>query len=182
MGCLCRGSSMRSTLEVGAYPSSILSLIDKDNIPPQMVYERRMVPAFTKGKEKVNKKLLKRGLYGLSPKTHGDAYEVQRKLHEKNRREGNRGIGLEMPTPDVIDVSIEVSESMNVWEKTLPRKTILDSLVSHQVSCSTWEEARESYYNIEFAYDGSINTRVGDKSLHPDEDLFGTITEVPRRD
>ncbi|KAH0633287.1 hypothetical protein KY284_036073 [Solanum tuberosum] len=39
------------------------------------------------------------------------------------------------------------------------------------------EEVRESYYNIEFAEDGSINTRVGEKSLHLDEDLLGQILE-----
>ncbi|KAH0737966.1 hypothetical protein KY290_036671 [Solanum tuberosum] len=42
------------------------------------------------------------------------------------------------------------------------------------------EEVREFYYNIEFAEDGSINTRVGEKSLHLDEDLLGQILEVPR--
>ncbi|KAG5585860.1 hypothetical protein H5410_046294 [Solanum commersonii] len=50
----------------------------------------------------------------------------------------------------------------------------IKSLVLHE------EEARESYYNIEFAEDGSINTRVGDKSLHLDEDLLGQLLEVPR--
>ncbi|KAH0632849.1 hypothetical protein KY284_035635 [Solanum tuberosum] len=48
------------------------------------------------------------------------------------------------------------------------------SLVFHE------EEVREFYYNIEFAEDSSINTRVGDKSLHLDEDLLGKILGVPR--
>ncbi|KAG5624939.1 hypothetical protein H5410_010157 [Solanum commersonii] len=48
------------------------------------------------------------------------------------------------------------------------------SLVSHK------EEVREFYYNIKFEEDGSINTRVGDKSLHLTEDLLGKILEVPR--
>ncbi|KAH0765633.1 hypothetical protein KY285_001504 [Solanum tuberosum] len=42
------------------------------------------------------------------------------------------------------------------------------------------EELREFYYNIEFEEDGSINTRVGDKSLHLTEDLLGKILEVLR--
>ncbi|KAH0633037.1 hypothetical protein KY284_035823 [Solanum tuberosum] len=42
------------------------------------------------------------------------------------------------------------------------------------------EEVCEFYYNIEFAEDGSINTRVGEKSLHLDEDLLEQILEVPR--
>ncbi|KAG5614096.1 hypothetical protein H5410_013920 [Solanum commersonii] len=42
------------------------------------------------------------------------------------------------------------------------------------------EEVREFYYNIEFIEDGSIHSRVGDKSLHLDEDLLGHILEGPR--
>ncbi|KAG5606943.1 hypothetical protein H5410_028435 [Solanum commersonii] len=42
------------------------------------------------------------------------------------------------------------------------------------------EEVCEFYYNIEFEEDGSINTRVGDKSLHLTEELLGQILGVPR--
>ncbi|KAH0722612.1 hypothetical protein KY290_005261 [Solanum tuberosum] len=42
------------------------------------------------------------------------------------------------------------------------------------------EEVHEFYYNIEFAEDGSIKSRVGDKILHLDEDQLGQILEVPR--
>ncbi|KAG5629388.1 hypothetical protein H5410_001105 [Solanum commersonii] len=42
------------------------------------------------------------------------------------------------------------------------------------------EEVREFYYIIEFVEDGSINSRVRDKSLYLDKDLLGEILEVPK--
>ncbi|KAH0738358.1 hypothetical protein KY290_037063 [Solanum tuberosum] len=42
------------------------------------------------------------------------------------------------------------------------------------------EKVRKFYYNIEFEEDGSINTRVGDKSLHLTEELLGQVLGVPR--
>ncbi|KAG5614082.1 hypothetical protein H5410_013906 [Solanum commersonii] len=42
------------------------------------------------------------------------------------------------------------------------------------------EEVIEFYYNIEFTEDGSIHSRVGDKSLHLNEDLLGHILEGTR--
>ncbi|KAK4733461.1 hypothetical protein R3W88_007722 [Solanum pinnatisectum] len=42
------------------------------------------------------------------------------------------------------------------------------------------EQVQEFYYNVNFAEDGSLNTLVGDESLHLDEELLGKILEVPR--
>ncbi|KAH0685487.1 hypothetical protein KY290_016965 [Solanum tuberosum] len=42
------------------------------------------------------------------------------------------------------------------------------------------DQVREFYYNVNFAEDGSLNTLVGDESLHLDEELLGKILEVPR--
>ncbi|KAK4733854.1 hypothetical protein R3W88_008115 [Solanum pinnatisectum] len=42
------------------------------------------------------------------------------------------------------------------------------------------EQVREFYYNVEFTEDGSLNTLVGDKSFHLNEEVLGEILEVPR--
>ncbi|KAK4713612.1 hypothetical protein R3W88_019519 [Solanum pinnatisectum] len=43
------------------------------------------------------------------------------------------------------------------------------------------EQVREFYYNVEFTEDGSLNTLVGDKSVHLNEELLGKILDVPRK-
>ena len=40
------------------------------------------------------------------------------------------------------------------------------------------EEVGEFYYNIKFAEDGSINSRIGDKCLYLDDDILRQILKV----
>ncbi|KAG5605623.1 hypothetical protein H5410_027115 [Solanum commersonii] len=119
----------------------------------------------------------------------------------KKRKLGNVLIGI--PDTDVVDVSIEDSEHEGVEksseEKGKKQKVLggrvfdPDIITKHGMNSlcdlmeiQSWthlfqikslvlheEEVREFYYNIEFEEDGSINTRVGDKSLHLTEDLLG---------
>ncbi|KAG5615328.1 hypothetical protein H5410_015152 [Solanum commersonii] len=42
------------------------------------------------------------------------------------------------------------------------------------------EQVREFYYNVDFTEDGSLNTLVGDKSVHLNKEVLGGILEVPR--
>ncbi|KAG5576143.1 hypothetical protein H5410_056277 [Solanum commersonii] len=42
------------------------------------------------------------------------------------------------------------------------------------------EQFREFYCNVNFAEDGNLNTLVGNKSMHLNEELLGKILEVPK--
>lgn len=41
-------------------------------------------------------------------------------------------------------------------------------------------QMRELYYNVAFVEDGSLNTQVGNRRLHLDEEMLGEILKVPR--
>ncbi|KAK4716101.1 hypothetical protein R3W88_014439 [Solanum pinnatisectum] len=42
------------------------------------------------------------------------------------------------------------------------------------------DQVMEFYYNVEFNEDGILQTLVGDKRMHLNEELLGEILEVPR--
>lgn len=78
-----------------------------------------------------------------------------------------------------------------MFDMDIIHKTLID-LLHDIVEIKSWrhlfeikshilheEEVREFYYNIDFAKDGSISTRVGNKSLQLDEYLLGEILGVP---
>ncbi|KAH0632621.1 hypothetical protein KY284_035407 [Solanum tuberosum] len=215
---------------------------DEDNVSLRWSLQRRMVPITTKGKEKVTEETLERMPFtrAISQKLMGDAIKLSETTTAENQRRRSGDMVFELPTDDVVDVSIKVFKNESVDEDTpldaakkgkgkqvkktgkgksrtsivkkadttkgkgndsqkkrepSKRKTEtsyvlkqnskqgpgMDSLAD-LVEIQSWthlfmtkspvlheKKVREFNYNVEFTDDGSLNTWVGNESLHLDE-------------
>ncbi|KAG5614779.1 hypothetical protein H5410_014603 [Solanum commersonii] len=107
------------TPEVGLYPSTTSSDTDEDDVPLKWELQRRMVPISLKGKETVTKETPKRRPFtrAVSQKLMGDSMkssETTTKENQRRRRSGD--VAFELPTDDVVDVSIDASKNECVDE------------------------------------------------------------------
>ncbi|KAH0638715.1 hypothetical protein KY285_035301 [Solanum tuberosum] len=108
------------THEIGLRPSTYSSDTDEDDVSLRLALQRRMVPITTKGKEKVTEETPKRRPFtrAISQKLIGDAMKSSEITTAENRRRRSGDMVFELPTDDVVDVSIEVSENEYVDEDT----------------------------------------------------------------
>ncbi|KAH0640259.1 hypothetical protein KY285_036845 [Solanum tuberosum] len=106
-------------MEVGVYQYSDPSDTDEDNVLLKWSLQRRMVPITSKGKEKVTEETPRKRPFtrAVSQKLMGDAMKSTETTTAENRRRRRSGDTVfEMPTDDIVNVSIEVSEHKCVGE------------------------------------------------------------------
>ncbi|KAG5590626.1 hypothetical protein H5410_041140 [Solanum commersonii] len=244
------------TPKVRLYPSTYSSDTDEDNVPLRWALQRRMVPSPQREKKRkrrsgdvvfelptddvvdvsievpeeesvgedspleavkrVNAKQVKKNGEGRSRKpvvkkgdpTKGKGNDSQKKEPSKRKRETSpvlkqdcvQGPGTkrskddkEMSKQTIVDnLPLEKVLEGRVFDTDILTKPGMDSL-SDLVEIQLWthlfrtkshvlheDQVQEFYYNVEFAKNGSIKTRIGNKRLHLDEELLGKILEVPR--
>ncbi|KAG5582876.1 hypothetical protein H5410_053503, partial [Solanum commersonii] len=117
-----------------------------------------------KGPEEEKEKLVKKLGKGKSKAS------VAKRVVSKKKVLGGRVFYPDIITKHRMDSLHDLME-IQLWTHLFQTK----SPVLHK------EEVREFYYNIEFEEDSSINTMVGDKSLHLTEELLEQILGVPEK-
>ncbi|KAH0761103.1 hypothetical protein KY290_017176 [Solanum tuberosum] len=111
-----------------------------------------------------------------------------------------QGLGTKRKRTDKKDTKHEIVDNLHlqkvlggrVFNPTIIMKPGMNSLAD-LVEIQSWthlfmtkcpilheEQVREFYYNVDFTEDGSLNTLVGDKSVHLNIEVLGGILEVPR--
>ncbi|KAG5629597.1 hypothetical protein H5410_001314 [Solanum commersonii] len=168
-----------------------VSIEESDHEDVKESYERKrekQVKGGSKGKSKRKSK--------TSVAKKGNAEKEKGKASTKRRESSKRQREI---SPDVQQTSsLGPGPTRNrgsggrVFDMDIIHKSGMDSLhdlmeiqswiylFQHKSPILHEKEVREFYYIIEFAENGNINSKVGDKSLYLDEDLLEEILEVPR--
>ncbi|KAG5596203.1 hypothetical protein H5410_037435 [Solanum commersonii] len=180
---------------------------DEDNIPFRWTVQRKMVPISNKGKDKLTGETPPReystrvvpdeGVVEVSNE-HEESAIVSKYIVSSVDKRRKETLGKERekprskkPSGKRVIVSMKGKKKVN---ETSKRKREVSPKMSPNIdelfgkSKSESEEGpgprvkRDFYYNAGFIEDGILNTRVGDRILHLNEERLGEILNVPKEE